>query len=92
MTRMCSPRPVTASVGRHDKKRGELAMTIRIVILLVFAWLLSVAAHAQTPNLEGVKWQEGPSIGSLSSTAEVHIPAGYVFAGANDTYTDPLEE
>jgi uncharacterized membrane-anchored protein len=60
-------------------------MTIRIVILLVFAWLLSVAAHAQTPNPEGVKWQEGPSIGNLSSTAEVHIPAGYVFAGANDT-------
>src|SRR6266481_194409 len=37
--------------------------------------------------LKGVKWQEGPSIGSLGDTAEVHVPAGYVFAAANDTRT-----
>jgi len=32
-----------------------------------------------------VKWQEGPSIGDLGTTAQVHVPAGYVFAGGNDT-------
>jgi uncharacterized membrane-anchored protein len=54
-------------------------------ILIAFALMFSVAAHAQTPNLEEVKWQEGPSIGNLSGIAEVHVPAGYVFVGANDT-------
>ena len=34
---------------------------------------------------ENVKWQRGPSIGELGSTAQVHVPAGYVFAGGNDT-------
>lgn len=60
-------------------------MTIRIVTLVAFAWMFSVAAYAQPPNLEGVKWQQGPSIGNLSGTAEVQIPASYLFAGANDT-------
>lgn len=60
-------------------------MKIRILALIAFASMLSMVAHAQTPSLEGVKWQEGPSIGDLSGTAEVRIPAGYVFAGANDT-------
>lgn len=54
------------------------------LILIAFALMYSVA-HAQTPNIEEVKWQEGPSIGDLSGTAEVRVPAGYVFAGANDT-------
>lgn len=61
-------------------------MKNRIAVLVGFAWmLLSVAAHGQTPNLEGIKWQGGPSIGNLSGIAEIRIPAGYVFAGANDT-------
>lgn len=60
-------------------------MKVCILALIAFALMLSVAAHAQTPSLEGVKWQEGPSIGDISGTAEVRIPAGYVFAGANDT-------
>jgi len=54
-------------------------------ILIAFALMFSVAARAQTPNIEEVKWQEGPSIGNLSGTAEVRVPAGYVFVGANDT-------
>jgi uncharacterized membrane-anchored protein len=35
--------------------------------------------------VDGVKWQEGPSVANLADTAEVRVPAGYVFAGANDT-------
>lgn len=39
----------------------------------------------ESDELQKVKWQEGPSIGDLGNTAQVHVPAGYVFAGANDT-------
>ena len=53
-------------------------------VLIAFALMYSVA-HAQTPNIEEIKWQEGPSIGNLSGNAEVRVPAGYVFADANDT-------
>jgi uncharacterized membrane-anchored protein len=35
--------------------------------------------------LDKVKWQKGPSIGDLGSAAQVHVPAGYVFAGGDDT-------
>lgn len=52
-------------------------------ILIAFALMFSVSARADTQ--EEVKWQEGPSIGNLSGTAEVRVPAGYVFVGANDT-------
>lgn len=46
-----------------------------------------------TPDLswttvyEEVKWQKGPSVGSLGDTAQVKVPDGYVFAGARDTRT-----
>lgn len=53
-------------------------------VLIAFGLMYSVA-HAQTSNIEKIKWQEGPAIGNLSGTAEVHVPAGYVFADANDT-------
>lgn len=36
-------------------------------------------------NFEGVKWQKGPSVGQLGDAAQVKVPEGYVFAGANDT-------
>lgn len=54
------------------------------LILIAFALMCSVA-HAQTPNIDEVKWQGGPSIGNLGGTAEVRVPAGYVFADASDT-------
>lgn len=48
------------------------------------------AAPSPSPSpepapIEGVKWQHGPSIGELGNTAEVHVPAGYVFAGGDAT-------
>lgn len=61
-------------------------MKVRILTFIAFAWIISLAAaYAQPPRIEGVKWQEGPSIGDFASIAEVHIPGGYVFTGANDT-------
>ena len=36
-------------------------------------------------ELESVKFQKGPATGDLGTTAQVKVPAGYVFAGGNDT-------
>lgn len=38
-------------------------------------------------NIESVKFQKGPSLGELGTTAQVKVPDGYVFAGGNDTRT-----
>ncbi len=38
-------------------------------------------------SYEGVKWQKGTSIGVLGDIAQVKVPQGFVFAGANDTRT-----
>lgn len=85
-------------VGIARLRATQLAWLCAAVLSIVS--LCSIAANAQKPRRrpspspspvteipgsERVKWQEGPSIGSLGNTAEVHIPAGYVFAGANDT-------
>jgi uncharacterized membrane-anchored protein len=35
--------------------------------------------------LEEVKFKKGPALGDLGSTAQVKVPAGFVFAGSNDT-------
>lgn len=35
--------------------------------------------------LDEVKFQKGPSLGELGTTAQVKVPAGYVFADGNDT-------
>jgi uncharacterized membrane-anchored protein len=46
-----------------------------------------------TPDLswstvyEDIKWQKGPSVGSLGDSAQVKVPDGYVFASARDTRT-----
>src|SRR5437870_7018622 len=70
------------------------------VVILSIAFIYGVVANGQTrkrgarptpspvedsTEIPGVKWQKGPSIGTLGTVAEVHVPAGYVFAGANDT-------
>jgi uncharacterized membrane-anchored protein len=50
-------------------------------------------APSPTPELawstiyEEIKWQKGPSVGDLGDKAQVKVPAGYVFADANDTRT-----
>ena len=74
-------------------------MTIRIVAFCIVACLTILTAPGQTrkkarpsPTPDSVpdynvKWQKGPSTGNLGDVAEVQVPAGYVFAGANDTKT-----
>lgn len=60
-------------------------MKTRRTVLTGILTILSVSAYAQTPALDGVKWQQGPSIGNLGGIAQVRIPAGYVFADGDDT-------
>src|SRR5215213_501194 len=36
-------------------------------------------------DYQGVKWQKGNSVGTLGDIAQVKVPEGFVFAGANDT-------
>src|SRR5215213_1292343 len=36
-------------------------------------------------NFDGVSWQKGPSVGELGTNAQVKVPEGFLFAGANDT-------
>jgi len=73
--------PLAGKINQKEKR----TMKTRILAVMAFVSIISMVAHAQTPSLEGIKWQEGPSIGNLSGKAEIRIPAGYVFAGANDT-------
>lgn len=54
---------------------------------MIFLCTAAIAAHGQEPepDFEGVKWQKGPAVGTLGTVAEIKIPEGYVFAGANET-------
>jgi len=36
-------------------------------------------------DFDGVSWQKGPSVGELGTAAQVKVPEGFLFAGANDT-------
>ena len=62
-------------------------MRTRVVVALVAVFALAAAASAQKEAnpLADVKWLEGPAAGDLGGLAEVRVPAGYAFAGADDT-------
>ena len=60
-------------------------MNCRCALSAIVAIVLIAITNGQTPNVDAIKWQEGPSVGNLGDVAEVRIPAGYVFAGASDT-------
>lgn len=63
-------------------------MRTGVLTLVAVALMISGAAHAQQDQstvFDKVKWQHGPSMSSLGNIAEIHIPAGYVFATASDT-------
>src|SRR5262245_55157032 len=74
-----------SALAEANNQTITLARSSLTAILIYFALIASEPAHSQTPTREGVKWQHGPSTGILSRIAEVRVPAGYLFAGANDT-------
>lgn len=54
---------------------------------IIFTAICAAAVGAPQSKLSGVKWQKGPAIGKLGNVAEIQIPAGFVFAGGEDTRT-----
>lgn len=52
---------------------------------IVWMFTLITSGLAAENAFDRVKWQEGPSVGDLSGTADVNVPEGFVFAGAADT-------
>ena len=66
-------------MGRKRILVCSLAMSVGIISL-------SMAQEQQQDSvLDKIKWQQGPCISSLGNEAEIRIPAGYVFANAEDT-------
>jgi len=77
------------------KMRIFVAVTVLCVCALIVAGQ-SRKRPKPTPSPEetfswesfpGVNWQKGPSVGDLGSTAQVKVPEGYLFVGADDTRT-----
>ena len=71
-----------------------------VVLLVVFVCALIVVGQNNRRNtssspspepqfgweqFEGVTWLKGPGVGELGTTAQVQLPAGFVFADAHDT-------
>lgn len=54
-----------------------------ILLLLTFAFSIVAAAQEAQSQSQGPKinWQDGPTIGSLGSMAQLNVPAGYRFTG-----------
>lgn len=61
------------------------ARIIMVVVLICSVPFLALSQQNEPSIIERIRWQEGPSIGSLGDIADVRVPAGYVFADGNDT-------
>jgi uncharacterized membrane-anchored protein len=69
-----------------------VASVVCICALIAFGQSKKKPAPSPSPTPElawstlyEIKWQKGPSVGDLGDKAQVKVPAGYVFADANDT-------
>jgi uncharacterized membrane-anchored protein len=61
-----------------------------LVGLLACAWMMANVAPARAQEdsdslFDAVNWQEGPCTGKLGDQAKIDLPAGYLFASAQDT-------
>ena len=63
-------------------------MNTKSVLIFIFGFIAaSVGTQAQNPELEKIRWQNGPTRSKLGDLAEINVPAGYKFADASDTRT-----
>ena len=78
------------------KKRSLLVLTVVCISALIAFGQSNRKKATPEPTpieptwdavFEEVKWVKGPSRGELGTTAQVQVPAGYLFAGADDTRT-----
>ena len=62
-------------------------MTLRPLMwsLILGSCCLMAQGQQENPVLKQIKWTTGPATGALGGQAEVKIPAGYIFAGGDDT-------
>lgn len=74
------------------KNRIFIALTIVCISALIAVGQNNRKKPSPSPTpdnswaaMDRVKFQNGPSLGELGTTAQVQVPEGYVFAGGNDT-------
>lgn len=76
------------------KNRFFIALTIVCISALIAVGQNSRKKASPSPTpvpdnsweaMDRVKFQKGPALGELGTTAQVQVPAGYVFAGGGDT-------
>ena len=71
----------------RPQRQGVVAV---LALLTLFAAALTAPTLAEEPAevVEiGVEWIEGPSTARLGSVAQIEVPSGYLFAGADDART-----
>ena len=68
-------------LAQHSKPSFFIAALLALLAL-------PLSAHAQeqaaTPKVK-IDWQDGPTVGKLGALAEIKVPEGYRFAGADGT-------
>ena len=70
--------------------RSQLLTTSLLAFVLLFATIVSAADSTSKDStkdslIDRVKWQKGPSSGTLGNLAQIKIPEKYIFAGGEDT-------
>jgi len=73
------------------KKFLYVATAVFASFIAMSALLAAPAAWAEEPNVQSeeqgldINWEKGPTTAALGDIAEIEVPEGYVFAGAEDT-------
>jgi len=67
-----------------------LSLRLPLIALISTSLFLPVAASAELDEkasnlLKSIQWQEGPTTGRLGNLAEINVPAGMAFTGADGT-------
>lgn len=55
------------------------------IVIACLALVPIAVTHAQDDPYEELNWEFGPTEGAIGNKAEIHVPDGYAFLGAEDT-------
>jgi uncharacterized membrane-anchored protein len=69
---------------KKNKKAHRLVVFVALCLWLSFFSASSYGQEQKPSVLDNIKWLQGPALGDLGTIAEVKVPEGYVFAGAQD--------
>ena len=71
------------------KTRSLINYIVLTVLTAIFCFNISptnsFGQQSEEDILRQIQWETGPTMGSLGEIAEISVPEGYLFAGANDT-------